>query len=68
MKRAAVALRRLASLVAAVVGIEGAFLFVGTALLAIGAGYFSPAGPFVVVGFICLIAGVALAVPPRRAA
>lgn len=63
MKRAAVVLRRLAG----DVGIEGAFLLAGTVLLSVAASYVTPAGPFVVVGLVCLIAGIFLVVPPRRA-
>lgn len=67
MKRAAVALRRLVLSLARVVGIEGAFLLVGTALLAAFASYLHPAGPLFVVGAMCVLAGLALAVPTRSA-
>lgn len=63
MKQAAVAMR---TFLADVIGIEGAFLLTGTALLAYGASYVSPAGPFMVVGLMCVLAGIALAVPARR--
>lgn len=65
MKRAAVALRHLLATVANAIGLEGAFLLVGTALLAAGASYLHPAGPLLVVGAMCVLAGLALAVPTR---
>ena len=67
MKRAAVALRILASAIASAVGLEGAFLLTGTVLLAVGSSFISPIGPYFVVGGACVLAGLALAVPPRRA-
>jgi uncharacterized membrane protein (DUF106 family) len=66
VKIATAALRRLFARAAAAVGIEGMFLAVGTALLAVFASYLSPAGPFLVVGVMCVLAGVALAIPPRK--
>ena len=65
MKRAAVALYALLRSVAAAV--EGLFLAVGTGLLAVGASYFHPVGPWFVVGGVCLLLGLALAMPARRA-
>ena len=65
MKRAAVALRRLIARIAAAVGVEGLFLGAGTASLAYGASWLSPAGPPAVVGVMCILAGVALALPER---
>lgn len=65
MKRAAVALRGLAASLAALVGLEGAFLLGGTACLATGASYFSPAGPWLVVGVVAVLSGIALALPRR---
>lgn len=59
------ALRRLLSRLASAVGLEGLFLVAGTALLATASSYVSPAGPFAVVGFMCVLAGVALALPER---
>jgi hypothetical protein len=56
---------RLRSFVSAI-GLEGAFLAVGTALIAIASGYLSPAGPFFVVGTMCVLVGIVLTVPPRR--
>lgn len=66
MKRTAAALRRAALSVAHAVGLEGAFLLAGTALLSTGAGFIAPAGPWIVSGSVFLLAGIALAVPPRR--
>jgi hypothetical protein len=68
VKRAAVSLRRFALAIATAIGLEGAFLLAGTVLLAVAASYVAPAGPFVVVGVMCILAGIALAIPPRRAA
>ena len=65
MKHAAIAIASLGKTVAAVVGIEGAFLLIGTALLGVGAAYISPAGPFFVVGGMSVLAGIALALPRR---
>lgn len=65
MKRAAIALRRLLFSVARGVGMEGTFLLAGTAALAVGASYFSPAGPWLVVGIVALLIGLALAMPRR---
>ena len=42
---------------------EGAFLIAGTVLLAIGASYVSPIGPYLVVGAMCLLVGLLLAAP-----
>ena len=67
MKRAAVALRSTIARLVAAVGLEGAFLLAGTVLLAVGTSYIHPAGPLVVVGSMCILAGIALAVPTRRA-
>lgn len=67
MKTAAVALRRIALVIAGAVGLEGAFLLAGTVLLSVAASYVTPAGPFVVAGVMCILAGIVLAVPPRRA-
>lgn len=58
MKRAVVAL-------ADAIGLEGAFLLIGTALLAVGTSYITPAGPWLVVGAVALALGLALAVPRR---
>jgi 1,4-dihydroxy-2-naphthoate octaprenyltransferase len=66
MKRAALAIRRLIGSVASAIGLEGAFLLAGTALLAVAAGYAAPWGPWLVVGTACVLAGIALALPPRR--
>lgn len=65
MKRAAVALRYHLLVLASAVGLEGAFLLIGTALLAAAASTVSPVGPLVVVGVMCVLAGLALAVPRR---
>lgn len=66
MKQAAAALQLHLRRFAASVGLEGTFLLVGTVLLAAGAAYLSPAGPWLVVGGVSLILGLALAVPVRR--
>jgi len=66
VKRATVALRDLLVWLGKSVDMEGAFLLAGTALLAIGSTYLNPAGPWIVVGGVALILGLALAVPTRR--
>lgn len=66
VKRTALAVRSLLGAVAGAVGLEGAFLAAGTVMLAVAAGYVTPAGPFVVVGSMCILAGIALALPARR--
>lgn len=65
MKRAAVALRSILLALARGLGLEGSFLAVGTILAAVGASYISPAGPWLVIGTVCIVAGLALAVPRR---
>lgn len=60
-------MKRAARRIAGAVGIEGAFLFAGTVLLSVAASFVAPAGPFVVAGVMCILAGIVLAVPPRRA-
>lgn len=60
MKQAAAALRGLFGRTSAAVGLEGAFLVVGTVCLAIGASFFSPAGPWLVVGGVGLLVSIAL--------
>lgn len=47
------------------VGIEGAFLIVGTAVLALGAALVHPAGPYAVIGLMLVAYGLALAAPRR---
>lgn len=49
--------------IARAIGVEGAFLAAGIALLAIGASYIHPAAPAIVVGVSLLALGVALALP-----
>ena len=66
MKRAAVAVRALLSRIAGMVGIEGAFLLGGTACLSVFASAIHPLGPWFVVGVMCILAGIALAIPERR--
>jgi len=66
MKQAAVAVRALAVRIAAGVGLEGGFLAVGGILLAIGASYLSPAGPWLVLGGLSAFIGIALAVPRSK--
>jgi hypothetical protein len=65
MKRGAVALRSLSALVASVVGLEGAFLLVGTACLTAAASYVSPAAALAVFGIVTTITGIALVRFPR---
>ena len=48
------------------VGIEDVLILAGTALLAAGAWFVSPAAPLFVVGAICLAWGVAIAVSAAR--
>lgn len=66
MKRAAIALAGLLTRIAGAVGLEGTFLIIGTALLAAGSSYLSPAGPLLVVGGICVLTAIALARPAGR--
>lgn len=66
MKRAAIALRALLRRAAASVGAEGTFLGVGTIGLAYVANYIHPVGAAAVVSVMCLVVGVALAVPSRN--
>jgi hypothetical protein len=67
MKRAAVALRSWLVRLGADIGLEGAFLLTGTAFLAVGASFLSPAGPWLVIGGMAVVTGLALAIPARRA-
>lgn len=64
MKRAAVALR---GLIVNSVGLEGVLLLGGTIALAIGASYLSPAGPWLVVGGVGVLLGIATAIAPAPA-
>lgn len=58
----------LVSRIAAAVGLEGALLLLGTALIAIGTSYISPAGPWIVTGAVILLVAIALAWPaPKKA-
>lgn len=66
MKRAAAAVRHLVTAITSAIGLEGAFLLVGTCCLAVASSYISAAGPWFVVGAMSLLAGVALALPVRR--
>lgn len=66
MKRAADAIYSVGVYLARAVGLEGAFLIAGTALLAAGSTYVSPAGPLFVVGTVCMVAALGLALPQRR--
>lgn len=65
MKTAADALRSFVLWLAAQVGLEGAFLLIGTASLAVWASYFGPAWPWAVVGVMSLLTAFALIVPKR---
>lgn len=62
MKRAAVALR---GLIVNGFGLEGVLLVAGTIALAIGASYLSPAGPWIVVGTVAVLLGLATAIAPE---
>mgnify|MGYP001572045971 CR=1 FL=1 len=66
MKQAVIQLQTHLRHLAASTGLEGAFLLVGTACLAIGSAYVHPAGPWLVVGIVGVLLGLALAVPSRR--
>lgn len=63
MKPAVAAFREL---LVQVVGLEGFLIVLGTVLLAIGAGYLSPAGPWIVAGGVAFLIGLAIAVPRSR--
>jgi hypothetical protein len=65
VKRAAVTLRAWLAGALAGVGLEGAFLLVGTGCLAVWAGYFGPAWPWAVVGVMSVLTAFALIVPRR---
>ena len=65
MRDAAVALRALLVGFLAGVGLEGGFLLVGTFCLAVFAAAIHPAGPWLVVGCMAVLAGLALAIPGR---
>lgn len=67
MRAAAIAIRAYVLMLASSVGLEGLFLIVGTACLAVGASFISPAGPWFAVGVMATLAGLVLAVPPRKA-
>lgn len=62
MSRAAAAIDRIAR----ALGLEGAFLLAGTLLLAAAASFVHPAGPLLVMGAVCLLLGIALALPVRK--
>lgn len=62
MKRAALVLR---AFLVSEVGIEGLFLALGTACLAIASAFVSPAGPWAVIGVMALVVGLLMAVPRR---
>ena len=66
MKATAVAMFGLMARIGSAVGLEGAFLLIGTVSLSIGSAFISPIGPWVVVGIMCILAGIALAMPGRR--
>jgi hypothetical protein len=65
VRRATVALAASLSRLGSKVGLEGAFLLAGAALLAVGASYIHPAGPYLVTGGLAVMAGIALALPAR---
>lgn len=65
MRHATLALRGAMLRVIRWVGIEGAFVAAGTAVLAVGAALISPAGPYAVVGLVLVLYGLALAAPRR---
>lgn len=48
------------------IGLEDALLVVGTITLAVGGSFISPAGPWIVVGLVCLALGLAVAVQTAR--
>jgi membrane protein implicated in regulation of membrane protease activity len=64
VKRAAAALR---ALIVNGLGLEGFLLIAGTAALAVGASYLGPAGPWLVVGGVAVLLGLATAIAPRPA-
>ena len=66
MKAAAVAVFGLLSQIGSAIGLEGAFLVIGTIALSVGSAFIHPAGPWLVIGIMCILAGIALAVPGRR--
>ena len=66
MKIAVASLRGHVIAVISAVGLEGWLLLLGTGLVAVGSSYISPAGPWIVVGAVALLLGLALAVPVRR--
>jgi hypothetical protein len=66
MKRASIAVNRLLHRIAASIGLEGAFFFAGTALLAAFASFIHPAGPLLVFGVACVLISVSLVVPDKE--
>jgi len=66
VKRGAIALRSLIGRIAAAVGLEGAFLLVGTMLLAVAGSFIGPAVSLSIVGLVCVFTGLALAIPGRN--
>jgi hypothetical protein len=52
--------------IARAIGLEGAFLVVGTVLLAIGSSFVNPIGPWLVLGVAALVVGFILARPAPR--
>lgn len=59
-------IRTLAARITGSVGLEGGFLLLGTGLLAYGSSFIQPFFPWIVTGFMCILAGIALAIPERR--
>lgn len=58
------AIARLRIVLADTVGWEGAFVTLGALLLAVGSSYWSPAGPWIVIGSISLVLGLAIVIAP----
>lgn len=66
MRRAVAALRYQLARLSTGVGLEGAFVLIGTGLLAAFAQSLHPLGAVLIVGIVSLALGLALAVTPRR--
>ena len=66
MKTIAVSLFGLLSRIGASVGLEGTFLLIGTTCLSVFAWSITPYGPWLVIGAMSILAGIALAIPGRH--
>lgn len=66
MKRAAASLHDFTTWLSATVGLEGAFVLLGTGLLSAGAERLVSGGALLVAGSVALLIGIALVVPRKE--